>query len=171
MVGEKFSDELSWSAFRYVAGEMSSLEEAAFEARMLDDVDACEAVARMALVCEAANASFERPQVALSALPIKHRSPRWAAVATLAAVAWMVGIGVWFANGSRAERRLNAEIVGMWSSTAAPAIVDEGNALAVEDIEVPQVDVASTHGDLVVPDWMLAAVRLEADGDDEVLEN
>ncbi len=160
------NDELSWLAFRYAAGEMSPLEADAFEARMLEDLDACEAVARMALLCEAANETFKRPSAPLHAIPVKRRTPRWAIAATLASVAWMIGIGVWFASHSREERRANAEIVGIWSSASA----DESATVAVEEVDAPHAD-AVAHGDVVVPDWMLAAVRLENADDDEVMEN
>lgn len=160
------NDELSWMAFRYAAGEMTALEADAFEARMLADVDACEAVARLALLCETANEAFERPAAPLHAIPIKRRRPRWAIAATLASLAWMVAIGVWFANHSRAARRANAEIVGLWSSTSEEVAAN----VAVEDVEAPQSD-AVANGDVVVPDWLFAAVRLEADDDDEVMEN
>lgn len=162
----KLNDELSWLAFRYAAGEMAALEANEFETRMLDDVDACEAVARMALLCETANEAFERPLAPLHAIPVKRRTPRWVIAATLASVAWMVGIGVWFAGHNRAERRANAEIVGMWSSVSA----EEAVTVAVEDVEAPSSE-TTAHGDVVVPDWMLAAVRLENTSDDEVMEN
>lgn len=162
----KLNDELSWLAFRYAAGEMSALEAGAFEVRMLNDVDACEAVARMALVCESANESFERPLAPLHAIPVKRRTPRWAIAATLFAVVWMVGIGVWFA-GHRAERRANAEIVSMWSSSSER---EESGSVGMEDLETPSAE-AVAPGDVVVPDWMLAAVKLEAKGDDAVMEN
>jgi len=162
----KLNDELSWLAFRYAAGEMTALEANAFETRMLEDLDACEAVARMALLCETANEAFERPLAPLHAISVKRRTPRWVIAATLASMAWMVGIGVWFAGHNRAERRANAEIVGMWSSVSS----GEAVAVAVDDVEVPQSETAA-QGDVVVPDWMLAAVRLENTSDDEVLEN
>jgi len=39
-------EELNWNAFRYVAGEMTADEAGAFEGRLADDPNACEAVCR-----------------------------------------------------------------------------------------------------------------------------
>ena len=55
--------ELSWLAFRYVSGEMSSAEAADFEARLADDELACVAVAE----------AVQLNEVVFAALDIAHR--------------------------------------------------------------------------------------------------
>jgi len=101
-------DELHWTAFRYVAGELSDAECALFEERLAAEQPAREAVARAARLAEAI-ALAESPAAMPSAVPAgagfssssrgAHRGRsawqlRFAALAALCAVL-IVGIGVW----------------------------------------------------------------------------
>lgn len=170
-------NELAWLANCYVTGELSASESAAFEARLENDVAACDAVAsamqlnltiaaafesQPSVLCPQAaiNSSFRRAGVAITAL---------SAVAIVAAsVALMVAHRDVPPNGlvqqpkiefpakDRAER-----LVAAWASGEAA----RNNAAYVEDLFDLQDD-----ADLDPPDWMLAALAAE-DLNDQVPGN
>lgn len=54
--------ELDWLAFRYIAGELTAAERAAFESRLADDLAACEAVAAAVAMADGILAA-QRPLV------------------------------------------------------------------------------------------------------------
>lgn len=161
---KQHNDELSWQAFQYVAGEMSVDESVAFEARMLDDVVACDAVARMALICDVANAAFEPTIAVAPPKAVQCRSRRLVYRTSFVGLALLACVGVLVSFSRFEQRRNNAQIVSLWSSVA-----DESVA-TLDDSDPPVLD-GVQHSDLVVPDWLIAAVQLETDGDDDVLEN
>ncbi|MFQ5731265.1 MAG: hypothetical protein ACE5KM_04840, partial [Planctomycetaceae bacterium] len=82
-------DDLEWTAFRYVANELSAEEAAAFEQRLADDQAAREAVARCVEMTHAVVALAEAEEAHVLATPSAAGSRRgvWSVVACVAAVA------------------------------------------------------------------------------------
>lgn len=85
-------NDLDWLAFRYVAGEMSADEAAAFEMKLADDQDAREAVSRAVELTE--RLAQAAPATADVALPVADRpspQPTWRRplVRAAAPLAWM----------------------------------------------------------------------------------
>lgn len=167
-------NELAWLANRYVAGELSVEETAAFEARLETDVASCSAVARemeLNLAIAAALDSqssvrgpqpsvlstIRRPGVAISALA--------AAAVAAASIALMVGQGGSTTN--EIARKDGADrIVAAWAS---------GEAARNDANDDDLVD-ATADDDLDPPDWMLAALTVEdvkeqLPGNDNIREN
>lgn len=87
-------NNLDWLAFQYVAGEMSPPEADAFEARLLDDQHAREAVAAAVELCQAVEATCSMASDAVPATVLSaSRSATWmvpAAWLTLGAAACLL---------------------------------------------------------------------------------
>lgn len=93
--------DLAWLAFRYVAREMSAVEQDRFERRLADDAGACEAVAEIVGLREALE-SIDPPPSWLSLpgrsarrFPVRPARLRLAAAVLLAMFA---GAGAWIAR-------------------------------------------------------------------------
>lgn len=83
-------DELGWRAYQYYAGELSSLDSAAFERLLSEEVAACEALAE-AVELASAVALVES---AVEAVPERPRRPGWRArLGTCVAAATVVAVG------------------------------------------------------------------------------
>lgn len=168
--------ELNWLATRYVLGELSVAEHAAFESRLADDVAACEAVAsasRLVLAGQRAMSSGTVPASTSSLEPAGRGRPTPAALTRSVRGAWSVvavasaAIAVACLFLVRSPREENsvvvdaskvvspspAELVSLWRSGTDSVVVEP------EEIEIEPGD-----DDMAVPGWMLAAVSLEVRG-------
>ena len=192
------SDELSWLALRYVGGEMTSDEAAAFEARLSTNQAACEAVSIAVQTVCSARAVFESESVESAPARSRHtksvpvtvvatrgpaKSARWIsfAVSVLAMVLVLSVASFHELNQTRlsSDAARNRELAVLWT--------EAGRAPHLEEIQLPPIlendDSPSVPGedrlapvDLVagVPEWMLVALenqRGEVGNDDETLEN
>ena len=160
--------DLDWLAERFVLGELPLAEEEAVVASLSDDDDLAAAVARASLLVTAVRAAaLTSPVTSLEPAPrSKSRSKygRWLAVpAVAAAAAWIIWLSP--AMQPRISPALpgSPEVVELWRESAEPAWATE---------ESPAEDELHTEPD-TAPDWMLAAVSLDAAGvgEPEVLEN
>ena len=169
-------NDLAWLANRYVAGELSVDETAAFEARLETDVAACSAVAHAMELSLAIAAAFDQETSQPVARPIQETvaPTRWsvaslAALAALAAVAASIALMVGHVGSTTngIARKDGADrIVAAWASgEAARNNADDDDLLDATDDD-----------DLDPPDWMLAALTIEdvkeqLPGNDDIREN
>lgn len=163
---------LDWLAERFVLGELSPAEEEAVVASLSDDDDLAAAVARASLLVTAVRAAaLASPVVSPELAPrsksrSKSRSKygRWLAVpAVAAAAAWIIWLSPAVQPRMSPALPGSPEVVELWRESAEPAWATE---------ESPADDELHTEPD-TAPDWMLAAVSLDAAsaGEPEVLEN
>lgn len=159
-------DDLHWTAFRYVAGELSTAEASAFERRLDDDQDAREAVAA---AVELAGALA----IAAEALPIEFAGPtrrawvrarRVLAGSALAAAAALLVIvlgpaprpgrtptpGTGPSDVARAWLGLRVAPDAEWTAIVAEAPAGDGPE------SLPTAD-ADAGAERPLPSWMLAA--------------
>lgn len=165
-------DELNWLAFRYVAGEMTAEETESFEARLTDDLAACEAVvamselslsAQVAIVTEIQEAAIrvEDPR------PVPARIRSWVAVgSTVVALGWLMLL---LGNGNdqmkrgspelaeRGELQSAADLIARWSQADEEAVLSD-EFLEATSIEFSGADELERP---YIPGWMIAAVSLE----------
>ena len=166
-------NELAWLASRYVAGELSVDETAAFEVRLETDVAACSEVVRAMELNLAIAAAFDSQPTTLSpqpetAAPSRRTTTVIAALAATAVAA--AGVALMIEHGSTSNgvaRKDGADrLVAAWATgEAARNNVDDDDSLDLAD-----------DADLDPPDWMLAALTAEdvkekLPGTDEVREN
>jgi hypothetical protein len=165
-------DELDWLAFRYVAGELSEEEVASFEARLADDVAACEAVAAMselsigtqvALLSEKLEPArrVEYP----GSLTVRIRS--WIAVgSTAVALGWLFlllgnrsdrATVETSASVAQTEAQSAADLIARWSRSEETEFSDE-----LPDITPLELSAADNSERPDIPGWMIAAVSLES---------
>jgi hypothetical protein len=160
--------DLDWLAERFVLGELQPLEEEAVVTRLSEDDALAAAVARASrLVAVVRAAVVASPRMAAEPAPRpRHRGlpSRWlvAAGATAAAVAWLA----WQTQSPRPASPPtdagSATLVAVWRATDDTTVPDSESS--VDDGGPDEAD--------TVPEWMLAAVSLDAaDGDLEVWEN
>jgi len=158
--------DLDWLAERFVLGELPPLEEEAVASRLSDDDALAAAVARASRLVATVRATLVASPASPPPRPRHGRLPsRWllvAAGATAAAVAWLA----WQTQPPRPigtpTGASSATLVAVWRAADDTTGSDSGSS--VDDGGPEEAD--------TVPDWMLAAVSLDAaDGDLEVREN
>jgi anti-sigma factor RsiW len=174
-------DELNWLAFRYVAGELSADEQAAFEARLDTEQPAREAVAREVELAQAVAiaAGSLAPQSARvtpagKAEPVRFalsvRSASWLSLGAAASLAIGMVLGSmllgralpWNRTGDELARSQAAvqELAGFWQPIEMSddvAVRDATDDTAEEMMpEAPGAD---------VPGWLLAALEPEEPAD------
>lgn len=167
-------DELNWLAFRYVAGELTEEETESFEARLADDLAACEAVASMtelsintqtALVSDKLEPArrVEDPR----SLPVRLRS--WLAVGSaIVALGWLFML---FGDGKHqdvaefpgssfsTELQSAADLIAHWSQS------DDEVPFYDELLEIVPIELGGDESETPdIPGWMIAAVTLENAG-------
>ncbi len=151
--------DLSWTAFRYVAGETSSAEADAFEARLADDQAAREAVAA-AVELSGAIALLD-PVAAFPSRPRKRGSRAMVWVATGIAAGLMLGFGFDYLSSrlpTTAQPRMAEEVVRAWSDLRRQA--DDPDALTHQlalnddtaDLAATLALVSDSEGE--PPSWM-----------------
>jgi anti-sigma factor RsiW len=146
-------ESLHWLAQRYVLGELSDAEAAAFEACLADDEQAAAAVADAARLVMAVRAAVQpqRPTVTPADRQRPAGMPRAGrlviGLASLAAAVAIVAVLPRMGDNAAAGR--TAELAERWAeiaeATAAEDLTDDEDATAADE----------------VPDWLLAAVTLE----------
>jgi len=151
--------DADWLAFAYVAGELAETELTAWEARLAEgDVEACEAVARtVELVGVVAGSGRVDAVVATAAGESNAAGGLRSVVVAAAAVCLSLVIGLSLQTSDPV--RVAGPDADMLLSTWADGV---GGEVAETDAEVMEPE-------LVVPDWMIAAVALPAgmDGEDD----
>src|SRR5262249_38082502 len=155
------SNEQNWMALQYVLGEFSDADRDAFEQRLIDEPELCEAVAQASLLVSSTRAALEPAVVPVAPQP--QRGSWLAVAATSASVAALGLFAMQLPTAPRSAQRdpAAAELVSLWESGG-----DDG------DLDDADADSADAAGDVSVPGWMLAAVSLESDNpDDKVQEN
>lgn len=151
-------DETDWLALRYLLGELSTSDAAAFEDRLGEDQTAREAVARASrLVTVLAEAP--RP---VEPLAPSRRTPRRVAAIFATIAAGIAAVIAWrsIADAPRPVAPLAtsdvdpARLVVLWSDAAESATDEAGS----DDVD----DSGDAETALVPPDWLLAAVEQDA---------
>lgn len=151
-------DALPWLAERYVLGELTAADAAAFEARLADDEQAGAAVAdaaRLLTAIAATNPHGAAGPVGTVAWPAGRTQPprrAWRGRITigLAGLAASVAVGGFLARMTKdAAAGRTGDLAERWAEIAAVSAPEE----PVDDEDVAAGD--------DVPDWLLAAVTLE----------
>lgn len=145
--------DLDWQAFLYVSGEMSPAESAAFERQLEENQAVREAVARSVKMLETMTIA---PAVVAEVKMARKRTSRWNIVAVIATVAALVLVSlVLVPSPNRQSGERARDLVSLWA---------ESEDLPEEGLDA-EGSVALTNGEgseLIVPGWMLAAVRSDS---------
>ena len=149
--------DADWSAFAYVAGELDEAELATWEARLAEgDVEACEAVAR-AVELVGVVAESGRVDAVVATVAGESYAAGGLRSVVVAAAAVCLGLIIGLPLRTNDPVTVAGPDVDMLISTGA-----EG-----ADGEVVETDAEVIEPELVVPDWMIAAVALPAEMDGE----
>ncbi len=165
--------EIDWLAFAYVVGELDGAELDEWTARLAGgDVEACEAVAGAVELIQAVG-SPGRPSVVTDTVVgnSDSRVARWRFVAAAVVCLVLVVVLSW-KQGDQAADELagdlvpgsataDGELLSSWAGGTDAELAELGVATG------PDALVAETE--LVVPEWMIAALALppEMDGEDD----
>ena len=169
---QTFSDDQFWQAFQFVAGELPDAQSEAFELQMLDSPTLCEAVSEAVRLSAAVAAGVESPKPIARPTIVRCESPSRrrrsfgkSVVAISATVCCCLLLLLVVSSDSNFESAIAIDddateeaelLVSAWASGFADDVGDEA-----DDAEFDQQE-------LDVPDWMLAAVTL-TDDDEENL--
>ncbi len=167
-------DELTWLAFQYVAGELSTADADLFEERLADDQAAREAVAQaVALFHTVCAVEAAEPVVALAGAPLRERDSRRVAViwrvalgtAAAALLAVTLNFNLWNRTSPDAKNvaAVTPALADAWSALRADFASDENVTPSVAASAVlTDAELAIAEEDLAVstdaPSWMTAAV-------------
>jgi len=165
------ADDPHWLAERYLLGELDDAAAAAFEERLADDEAAAAALASTVRLLAAVEAA--RPAVAAAALSAATGTlpaapgrpvvrPAAERAATIAGRGAAIGV-IATATALSALLFLNPAAVRGPAAARSDAPREVALSADGEAEEPPESD--------DVPEWLLAAVALEADGDGRVREN
>jgi len=147
--------DADWSAFAYVAGELDEAGLATWEARLAEgDVEACEAVAR-AVELVGVVAESGRVDAVVATVAGESYAAGGLRSVVVAAAAVCLGLIIGLPLRTNDPVTVAGPDVDMLISTWA-----EG-----ADGEVVETDAEVIEPELVVPDWMIAAVALPAEMD------
>jgi len=96
-MSDDLSSDLRWSAYRYIANEMTDDERVRFELRLADDEAACEAVENAVELDEAIRLASEAPVVARppQSTFFSRHSVAWAAACTVCAACLALAFFSW----------------------------------------------------------------------------
>jgi predicted component of type VI protein secretion system len=141
--------ELQWTAACYVLGELSAEERTRFEARLLEDQSAREAVADAVVLLQAAS----RPQPSTITF---HRKYLVSAISSIVAICLLVGVAVYFTPPV--------------TPTADATLVQAKTAALDDDwiLELPELleaQVVVDFDDEETADSLIPAAAEETDGD------
>ncbi len=157
------TDQL-WQAFLYVSGELSADDAQAFEDQMLEDSLLCEAVVQASRLTSAVADSLRVSPPTVVATPnrrpIRNRREVFAACVAVCCCCCLVAVLVTVQFAATPETQ-----VSFSGPTEAEQLVD-----AWADSFSNDFSTEADHGDFVqqeldVPDWMMAAVSLDAAGE------
>jgi hypothetical protein len=157
------SDDLRWTAARYVLGELPPDEAQQFEDRLQDDQPACDAVAEAVLLLHA-GASLK---------PVVRRAPSkrimaWAS--TAAAVCLLVGVAALFmpratpladATAVQAGEPDDAWILALPELLEAQTAVIETADVPVDDDADSLIHAVADETDADLPGWLILATSKE----------
>jgi hypothetical protein len=160
MTPEWDQNDLDWRAFRYVAGEMTAAETAAFEGELAENLGAAEAVAR-AVELTTTVATVERlatPAIARRSAASWSLRLSWLAAGIAATVAAVLVSQVEWSSPGQIEKS-SAQLAEAWSASqddhqwsadlaADEALPNDGDGVDENSVDLP-----------AAPGWMLAAVR------------
>ena len=155
------SADLAWQATRYVWGELSPTEAAAFEDRLTTDPVACAAVAEAVTLSAGLQQPLSQPVLGMPTMSVRSSSSgRWWAIVACVGTALAAGISLMTAWHSPAvDSDLTAvELVSRWRA--------EGRFGLAGDPELrdePEFDSEVLDESLSVPYWLLNAVELTTD--------
>ena len=182
-------NQLEWSAFCYLAGELSQAEAEQFELRLADDQEAREALARAVELTQLVAAAQSQTEDLVA--PALHKSTSWSTRLAWMAVGGLASLvlgtlwtgyqtGGWFADRD-AGQVLTGGLAAAWSQTRielrnsddigplhpiSTVMSDPGDGLlaAADDLHEAPLMVET-------PSWMTAAVAGLADEMDELPED
>ena len=155
------SAELEWTAFRYIAGELSAAEASEFEEQLSADQAACEAVARAVQLTEAVSglAPSQLPMPTPRKPAAAPRRNSWAAIGvTAACVCLAIGALVWERGGSTGPALSQSDTSGADRLLNLWEVANPDPAAWVEEDDFEAAD----EDDFSVPSWMLAAAEIDA---------
>jgi hypothetical protein len=155
--------DVFWQAARYVWGELTPDEAAAFEERLAVDELACAAVAE-AVTLSAGLKTTVRPAAVAGRAPIPARpASRWRLltgwIAAAAIVLGFVVLSPWKPTRPSTVDLAAAELVGRWTSDGHLGLHGETEFRDDLDHEADVLDES-----LAAPHWLLNAVELTAKG-------
>lgn len=162
--------ELSWLAFRYVAGELTAVEAEQFEEQLATDQSAREAVAQSVELYHAvaaAEADVPSHPLTIAAKVKSTWSQRLVWLSTGAAAAAVLVVAGWNATGlwssSPAKPGVSPDLANAWTAVRADvALADEPSRPMIADLT--DAELATIAEDelalpMDTPSWMTAAVE------------
>jgi hypothetical protein len=164
--------DLAWTAFRYVANEMSADEAVSFELRLAVDQEAREEVAR---TVELTQTMASVPQTISQPPSVRPWRQRLSWMTAGAAVCLTVMLGGELARSMLVNRGTSSVDGSRIAGMSFGAELEETDA---DDMDLETSEAA--NGEVSVPSWLLAAVKGKASGrgphpddnpDDEVFDN
>jgi anti-sigma factor RsiW len=157
------ADELSWIAFRYVAGEMSAAEQWAFETRLARDPAACAAVAEAVELTGAVRRAA--PALPRTARPSRRSRPAIKLAASIAAACLAVVIGLRVTTLPTEHETDRAAFPLSWPDLREPASLPELLNWQEEDDETAMAASDNDSGEL--RSWMVELAGLGEDASEE----
>lgn len=168
-----FADEQLWQAFLYTQGELSAADEECFEQQLLTDIRLCELVVAVQSLMEESNSQSKMSmRVVRSELHIQdtefhsqirpaNRSRR--TLATLITLACCLMVSFFASRGTfmtpvdsvAAPEEL---LVNLWTGEGTWDRIPDSTSEFSDDVEY-------VDAPLEVPDWMLAGLTIESDGE------
>lgn len=150
--------DLDWQAFRYISGEMSADEVAAFEQLLGVDQAAREAVARSVVLL----GQMSTVAVPGSIVETVRQNRRPAAFAAIVTVAALIVVCLSFATFNRQSTdEPGRTLIALWTEPRDPNLLNDEPDSDSED-ELAAMDGDDADG-LAVPGWMLAALESSSD--------
>lgn len=162
--------ELSWLAFRYVAGELTAAETEQFEEQLATDQAAREAVAHSVELYHAvaaAEADVVAESVTIAATSRTTWSQRLVWISTGAAAAAVLVVAGWNATGlwssSPAKPSVSPDLANAWTTVQADlALAEEPSRPMIADLsdaELASIAEEELALPMDTPSWMTAAVQ------------
>jgi predicted NodU family carbamoyl transferase len=156
MTTNNSQNEIDLLALQYIGDELSEDARAAFEARLMDNQAAREAVAAAVEVTLAARAAFEEDAVLLAVRqelrqPVSYRG--WLNVVIACGVLFALIAASQFLRPARQPASSDAGLAIAWSEARR-----EWPASALADAELEETEFVVVEDDVTLPTWMLAAV-------------
>jgi hypothetical protein len=174
-------EQLDWLAFLYVAGELPPDELDDFERRLASEQLARDAVSRAVKLTQTIRAAEEiRPAAALPMRRLQHKRSLGLAICLSACVLAAVACHLLLRGGlspwnpvSEGTPPTDAELAFVWCETrseTAEQPSDMGTLLPIDNSD-DSPTLPENVSDLVVPNWMLSAVAIEADQESRETED
>lgn len=163
-------EELSWLAFRYVAGELTAAETEQFEEQLATDQAAREAVAHSVELYHAvaaAEAGVAAEPVTIAARARTTWSQRLVWISTGAAAAAVLVVAGWNASGlwssAPAKPSVSPDLAKAWTAVRADVALADGPVRPMiadlTDAELATIAEEELALPMDTPSWMTAAVQ------------